>query len=228
MASRSFVNLKSQQFLTSPQKSSTRFVVFPSNGRSGFMSNNEASPSQRPDAHPPAVGDKVIESLLAQGLVSETKVKEAATLRIQMYHEGDLQPVWRWLVWGAGVDREAIYRVAAEVYDYKRVSTRSDLLKPFIRRIQPCFSLKLWRKMGELGVVPIKGTSSGNASRIWSFAAYDPTSKHVHQVVRQCVGRDYLLYQADREWVVNLITEAMISHLEIPAKRQRGGQFPCP
>ena len=187
------------------------------------MRRDEAFPPGKPDSRPPEMGDQVVEKLLELGVVNEKQVETAAALRIQMYHKADLQPAWRWLAWGIGVDRDAIYRVAGEVYDYKRFEISPSLLKSFIRRIQPCFSLQQWRRLGELGVVPVRGIASKGGSRLWSFAAYDPTSRHVHDAVRQCVGRDYFLYQADRESIVSLITEAMIASMELPRWRRKKG-----
>ena len=168
---------------------------------------------------PLGMPDPVIEIALEEKHVDHVQVAEAYEIRQQVYNLGAPEPAWRCLTTLPGVDRDYIYKAAAEAYDYKRFTTSPKLLVSFIRRIVPCFTDEQWRGMSTIPLVPIKRTHTD--SRKWSFAAHDPTSRHTHEFAHSLVGSSYVLYQADRAVIARLLAEVFLSKMELPGRRRR-------
>ena len=169
---------------------------------------------------PIEVLDPVIDAILDKNYVDNVQVAEAYEIRQQVYQMGAPEPAWRCLTTLPGMDRDVIYRIAAEVYDYKRFETPAKELVPFIKRIVPYFSDEQWRGMATIPVVPVRRKVENNTELYWVFAAHDATSKHAHEFVHSLVGRDYVLLQSDRAIIARLLAEVFLSKMEIPPRKR--------
>jgi hypothetical protein len=163
-------------------------------------------------------GPSIVDALLTQDIASEIHIAEAYQLQQRMREQGVRHPVWRCLALNPAVDSDRVFRLAAEAYEYRALAASADELTLFVRRIAPCFSRKQWRSMGQAGVVPVRRTGPSGVSSRWCFASSDPTSSQVHRVVRQAVGREYTLYQAERHLVVSLLIEVFLTMMELPRR----------
>lgn len=164
--------------------------------------------------------DPVIGAILDKGYVDNVQVAEAYEIREQVYKLGAPEPAWRCLSTLPGINRDVIFNVAAEVYDYKRFEKPPKLLVPFIKRIIPCFTDEQWRGMATIPIVPIKRESADSSDAYWAFAAHDPTSRQAHEYAFSLVGKEYVLYQSDRAIIARLLAEVFLSKMEIPSRRK--------
>ncbi len=169
-------------------------------------------------ASPPDMLDPVVEEALSRKLVSNRQVADAWLKRKTMFRAGKQHPVWRWLAEQDGVDGEAILNIAAQCYDYLPLDVPFEDLKVFVHRIIPCFSQDQWKVMLRTGIIPVKRTTPKGISSVWNFAASDPTSKAVHNIVQQYVGKNYVLFQADRKLIARLFAELYLTQMELPRK----------
>ncbi len=181
-------------------------------------SNSHRNRIHFPALNPPELQDPVIEEALARKLVNSKQVADAWLKRKIMYRMGEHHPVWRWLAEHKDVNGEEIYRIATEVYDYKRLTIPADELKAFLQRIIPCFSEDQWKTMLRVGLIPVKRNTQRGISSLWNFAANDPTSRHIHILAQQYVGKNYELYQADRSLLTTLFAEVYLTKMELPRR----------
>jgi len=171
--------------------------------------------------YPLEIMDPVIDAILDREYVDNVQIAEAYEIRQQVYQLGAPEPAWRCLTTLPGMDRDIIFRIAAEVYDYKRFETPAKELVPFIKRIVPCFTDEQWRGMATIPVVPIKRKAENNTELYWVFAAHDPTSKQAHDFTQSLVGKEYVLYQSDRAIIARLLAEVFLSKMELPPKKRK-------
>ena len=170
--------------------------------------------------YPLEIMDPVIDAILEREYVDNVQIAEAYEIRQQVYQLGAPEPAWRCLTTLPGMDRDVIYRIAAEVYDYKRFETPAKELVPFIKRIVPCFTDEQWRGMATIPVVPIKRQLERKTEDYWVFAAHDPTSKQAHDFAYSLVGKEYVLYQSDRAIIARLLAEVFLSKMELPPNKR--------
>lgn len=181
-----------------------------------MKSNQDNNSFRFSTSSPPEMLDPVVEEALVRKLVTSKQVADAWLKRRTMYGMGKQHPVWRWLAIQDDVDGEALFRIAAKCYDYKCLEVSFDHLKEFVQRIIPCFSGDQWKMMVRVGLIPVKRTSQRGISTLWNFAANDPTSKVIHNIARQYVGKHYELLQADRKLIASLFAEVYLSKMELP------------
>ena len=165
--------------------------------------------------------DPVIGAILDREYVDNVQVAEAYEIREQVYKLGTPEPAWRCLTTLPGIERDIVYSIAAEVYDYKKFDKPAKLLVPFIKRIIPCFTDEQWRGMATVPLVPIKRASLNAKDMYWAFAAHDATSPHAHEFARTLAGKEYVLFQSDRAIIARLLAEVFLSKMEMPPRRRR-------
>ena len=187
-----------------------------------MMSNQHSDSFRFSASRPPEMLDPVVEEALAKKLVNSKQVADAWLKRRTMYDMGKHHPVWRWLASQEQVDGEALLEIASKCYNYRCLELPFEKLKGFVQRIIPCFSDDQWKVMVRVGLIPVKRASQRGISTLWNFAANDPTSKPVHNIVQQFVGKNYELVQAERKLIASLFAEVYLSKMELPRSSDAG------
>ncbi len=192
------------------------------------MKSNQRNNSFRSSiSKPPEMLDPVVEEALVRKIVNSKQVADAWLKRRTMYGMGKQHPVWRWLASQEDVDGEALLVIAAKCYNYKHLEMPVDVLRDFVQRIIPCFTDAQWKVMVRMGLIPVKRTSQRGISTLWNFAANDPTSKAIHNIAHQYVGKNYELVQADRKLIAALFAEVYLSKMELPRSTDAGSDGTC-
>ena len=103
----------------------------------------------------------------------------------KMQRKGSNDSLWHALVLEPGVNRDAIYEVAAQIYGFEVAEINRLRALALIRDVSESFSQEQWRSMIQLLVIPIavgEDPRSGHARLI--FATHDPTRPEVARLLQ--------------------------------------------
>ena len=158
---------------------------------------DEAQKAVPPSREPPAVEtvpehfspldlrDRVVIMSIFYEIVKVEQVEKAWQRWTTMQHNGSTESLWRVLVTEPGVDRDAIYEVAAQIYGFEVAEINRLRALALIRDVEASFSEQQWQRMIQFLVVPIgvgEDPRSGHARLI--FATPDPTRPEVARLLQ--------------------------------------------
>ena len=130
--------------------------------------------------------DRVVIMSLFYEIVKVEQVEKAWQRWSKMQHKGSADSLWRVLVTERGVDRDAVYEVAAQIYGFEVAEINRLRALALIRDVAESFSEDQWQHMIQLLVIPIgvgEDPRSGHARLI--FATPDPTRPEVTRLLQR-------------------------------------------
>jgi hypothetical protein len=142
------------------------------------------------------VEDPVILTLLDHQIARIEHIEKAWRKRLVLYRVGVLCPLWRLLALDPDLDRDAIYAVASESFDYRSVTGTAQGLKGSVGAVAGLFTASQWRRLQSIGLVPIGQVLTPQGNGRWIFASYDPTRPEVHRLARSLAGAGFELRYA--------------------------------
>ncbi len=129
--------------------------------------------------------DRVAIMAIFYEIVTLEQVEKAWQRWSKMQHKGSTESLWHILVLEPGVDRDAIYEVAAQIYGFEVAEINRLRALALIRDVAESFSQEQWQRMIQLLVIPIgvgEDPRSGHARLI--FATHDPTRPEVARLLQ--------------------------------------------
>ena len=129
--------------------------------------------------------DRVVVMSIFYEIVKLEHVERAWYRWSKKHRKGSNESLWNMLVLEPGVDREAIYEVAAQIYGFEVAEINRLRALALIRDVSESFSQEQWRSMIQLLVIPIavgEDPRSGHARLI--FATHDPTRPEVARLLQ--------------------------------------------
>ncbi|ARA92499.1 type II secretion system protein E [Rhodothermaceae bacterium RA] len=153
--------------------------------------------------------DRVVIMLLYYETVRTEQVEEAWYRWVQLRKKGHREPLWRLLVQMEGVDRETVFKVAAQVYAFEEaLIKKADVIK-LIREFCETFSEEQWEELSRLKLIPIRQERDSEGRLRWmEFATHDPTRPELHRHLQQLKLERFELKYAPESLVETLIQEA--------------------
>jgi len=151
--------------------------------------------------------DRVIAALFGKGAISTEQMRKA---KIKRDEEGLKESFWRILAQVEGVDREAIFAEAANVYAFPAADIREGKPDPeFARSVTDTFDEEYRDQLLDLGVLPYEVDLESNSGAIKvAFITHDPTRPDVHRMMQKLKLERFELRYAPERVVRGLIAEA--------------------
>ena len=151
--------------------------------------------------------DRVIAALFGKGAISTEQMGKA---KIKRDEEGLKESFWRILAQVEGVDREAIFAEAANVYAFPTADIREGKPDPeFARSVTDTFDEAYRDQLLDLGVLPYEVDLESNSGAIKvAFITHDPTRPDVHRMMQKLKLERFELRYAPERVVRGLIAEA--------------------
>ena len=129
--------------------------------------------------------DRVVVMAIFYEIVKLEHVEKAWRRWSKMQQKGSNDSLWNILVQEPGVNRDAIYEVAAQIYGFEIADINRLRALALIRDVSESFSQEQWQSMIQLLVIPIavgEDPRSGHARLI--FATHDPTRPEVARLLQ--------------------------------------------
>ncbi len=161
------------------------------------------------------VADRVVQRLVRKELITDAQLTDSLEEWQRLRSEGYKVPLWRVITLDPRVDREQIYREAADVYAFKeaKISYREALA--FVEAVAEQFEGPNLDRMIELFVIPIAQFAESRTGEVrWVFATHDPTRPEVHRLMHQLRLRRFELRYTSESFIGELITEGFLSKNE--------------
>lgn len=169
---------------------------------------------------PSNVPDRVVRSILDQGIVREFEVKPVYNLWIQQDEStGEQKRLWRMVAESVPAKAELIRAVAARVYAFQEaVISTSDAVSQ-IEAIFDNWSVAQWRELRDLKCLPVRGEPIADSTRTrFVFASHDPTRITLRSTIEDLGVDDYeLCYTPDA--VISYIGDQLESIIKKAASR---------
>ncbi len=161
------------------------------------------------------IADRVVLRLIKKELLTDDQLNDSLEEWKRLHSEGYKVPLWRVITLDPRVDREQIYREAADVYAFKEAKTSYKEALAFIEAIAEQFDGPHLDRMIELFVIPIAQFSEPRTGEIrWIFATHDPTRPEVHRLLQKLRLRRFELRYTSESFIGELITEGFLSKNE--------------
>ena len=160
------------------------------------------------DFSPLDLRDRVVIMAIFYEIVEVEHVEKAWRRWSKMQREGSTESLWRILVLEPGVDRDAIYEVAAQIYGFDVTEINRLRALALIRDVAESFSEEQWQHMIQLLVVPIgvgEDPRTGHARLI--FATHDPTRPEVPRLLQNFNLNSFDLCYAASSMISELFRE---------------------
>ncbi len=129
--------------------------------------------------------DRVVVMAVFYEIVKLEHVEKAWYRWSKRQRKGSSDSLWHFLVQEPGVNRDAIYEVAAQIYGFEMADINRLRALALIRDVSESFSQEQWQSMIQLLVIPIavgEDPRSGHARLI--FATHDPTRPEVARLLQ--------------------------------------------
>ncbi len=161
------------------------------------------------------IRDRVVQRLIGGKLITEEQLNDSLEEWKRLRKEGYRVPLWRVITLDPRVDREQIYREAADVYAFKEAKVAYAEALAFIEAIGEQFEGPHLDRMIELFVIPIAQKADRRTGEIlWIFATHDPTRPEVHKLIQQLRLKRFELQYTSESFIGELITEGFLSKNE--------------
>ena len=123
---------------------------------------------------PPGLRDRVVEQMLAKGVVTTAQVQEAQE---QWKKQGERDTLWRMLARNPKVNRDAIFAEAARTYAFRQEEVNEQRPDPaFVKRVIDSFSKEQRDRLMELSLLPLEYEIDSQRGILrLLFATHDPT-----------------------------------------------------
>lgn len=151
--------------------------------------------------------DRVVVMLLFNQVVRLEQVEEAWRHWLQLNREGITRSLWRVLADHPEVDRGAIFEEAARVYAFEEVDLTRYGVLAFVRKHRDAFEEGQWKRLYELGILPIRVEANGNGERVWTFTTHDPTRAEINRLLKRLVN-EFTLQYAPEQAVRRILADA--------------------
>ena len=165
------------------------------------------------DFSPLLLRDRVTIMLLFREKVHADHVEAAWNMRRRDATRIETPPLWRYLLLQKGVDREAVFAEAAEVYAFPKASVTPQQAIRFIEQNRYVFTDAQWEEMRRTALIPVarENVPQTNKKR-WIFGSHDPTRPEVAILLRR-LHLDF--------YDVQYVSEAFTSAVSAAALRVR-------
>ncbi len=161
------------------------------------------------------ISDRVVQRLLQQDVISQEHLEDSLEEWGRLRKEGYKIPLWRVITLDPRVDREQIYREAADVYAFREAKVGYAEALAFIEAIADQFEGPHIDRMIELFVIPIAQKAEPRTGEVrWIFATHDPTRPEVHRLLQQLRLRRFELRYTSESFIGELITDGFLSKNE--------------
>ncbi len=171
---------------------------------------------------PTQARDRVVAMLLRKQIVHPDQVDAAHEASKA---EGSKEALWRAISNLDGVDRDAIFAEAAQVYAFPHAVLDEGQPTPeFVRSVMATFDEARRKRLLDLSVVPAEcdvDTASGAVKLI--FVTYDPARPEVHRAIHALKLERYELQYAPEALVVKALRDAYPRKNEYLEKMEEGG-----
>lgn len=171
---------------------------------------------------PTQARDRVVAMLLRKQVVHPDQVDAAHEA---LKAEGSKEALWRAISKLDGVDRDAIFAEAAQVYAFPEANLADGQPTPeFVRSVMATFDEVKRKRLLELYVVPAEcdvDTATGAVKLI--FVTYDPARPEVHRAIHALKLERYELQYAPEALVVKTLRDAYPRKNEYLEKMEEGG-----
>jgi hypothetical protein len=169
---------------------------------------------------PNNVPDRVVRSVLDQGIVRESEVKPVYNLWI-LQAESSAEPkrLWRMVAEAVPGKAELIRAVAAQVYAFQEaVISTSDAVSQ-MEMLFDNWSVAQWRELRDLKCLPVRGEAIADSTRTrFVFASHDPTRVTLRSTIEDLGVDDYeLCYTPDA--VISYIGDQLEAIIKKAASR---------
>ncbi len=146
--------------------------------------------------------DRVVISLLQQGLIQADQVKQA----IQLWKEnGKGEALWRYLLELPDVDVDAVYRESARIYAFREVDVE-EFDAAFIKNVLEAFTEEQQKQLLQAKVVPLTYELEARSGLIkLVFISYDPTRPETQRLLRQLRLEQFELCYAPKPFVEKVL-----------------------
>ncbi len=194
----------------------------PSTSLSGL--SGDGASSRTPDAvpSPTQARDRVVAMLLRKQIVHPDQVDAAHEASKA---EGSKEALWRAISKLDGVDRDAIFAEAAQVYAFPEADLDEGQPTPeFVRSVMATFDEVKRKRLLDLSVVPAEcdvDTATGAVKLI--FVTYDPARPEVHRAIHALKLERYELQYAPEALVTKTLRDAYPRKNEYLEKMEEGG-----
>ncbi len=179
-----------------------------------------AAPSAVPS--PTHARDRVVAMLLRKQIVHPDQVDAAHEA---LKADGSKEALWRAISKLDGVDRDAIFAEAAQVYAFPEADLDEGQPTPeFVRSVMATFDEGKRARLLDLSVVPAEcdvDTATGAVKLI--FVTYDPARPEVHRAIHALKLERYELQYAPEALVVKTLRDAYPRKNEYLEKMEEGG-----
>ncbi len=155
---------------------------------------------QLPNREPHKRLDRVTQVLLAKGTITP------ADIGLMIQHSESGKPSWRSLVELDLVNRDKVYRTAANSYGFEIRKPSPERVGVTVDRLRKSLPVEKWETLFDQMLVPIDSNDSDDHSSRVIFASHDPSRHNIESVIRglEC-GRFSLVY-TDQLAVESLIS----------------------
>ena len=161
------------------------------------------------------IADRVVQRLIRRELISESQLNDSLDEWQRLRGEGYKVPLWRVITLDPRVDREQIYREAADVYAFKEATISYREALTFVEAIAEQFEGPHLDRMIELFVIPVAQVAESRTGEVrWIFVTHDPTRPEVHRLLQQLRLRRFELRYTSESFIGELITEGFLSKNE--------------
>jgi len=153
-----------------------------------------------------ATNDRVVETLLRRGDVTETQARTAELQQTEKYPDAAL---WRVLAQLEDVDKQVVYERAARIYAFEAAALDDHPPNPdFVRSMMESLPEEKKDRLLDLGVVPHRdGRADPTTADKVCFITHDPMRPDVHRAVRALDLDRFELQYAPETEVNALIAE---------------------
>ncbi len=161
------------------------------------------------------IADRVVQRLVRKELITEDQLNDSLDEWQRLRKEGYKVPLWRVVSLDPRVDRERIYREAADVYAFKEANISYREALAFVEAIAEQFEGPHLDRMIELFVIPVAQVAESRTGEVrWIFVTHDPTRPEVHRLLQQLRLRRFELRYTSESFIGELITEGFLSKNE--------------
>ena len=161
------------------------------------------------------IRDRVVRRLVAKGIITDQQLAEGIDELARLRNEGYKVPLWRVITLDPRVDREKIYREAADVYAFREAQIGYSEALAFIEAVADQFEGPHLDRMIELFVIPISHRLDNRTGEVlWVFATHDPTRPEVHKLIQRLRLNRFELHYTSESFIRELITEGFLSKNE--------------
>jgi type IV pilus assembly protein PilB len=161
------------------------------------------------------IADRVVQRLVRKELITEEQLNDSLDEWQRLRTEGYKVPLWRVVSLDPRVDRERIYREAADVYAFEEASISYREALAFVEAIAEQFEGPHLDRMIELFVIPVAQVAESRTGEVrWIFVTHDPTRPEVHRLLQDLRLRRFELRYTSESFISELITEGFLSKNE--------------